>query len=94
MLSTEKIEWTVGDLISKNPATLSMGQNLLKLACMVAPDMCDYQNVSQIFDIFFCLGIHGGSVKLGPKMVILKWKWVLLLKILKKIWDTFFKFNL
>ena len=42
-LSIEKLEWSVGGLISKNSAPLS-----LKI-CMVAPDMCDYQNVSQIF---------------------------------------------
>ena len=35
---------------------------------MVAPDMCDYQNVSQIFDILLSLGIHSGNVKLGPKI--------------------------
>ena len=33
---------------------------------MVAPDMCDYQTVSQIFDILFRLGTHRGNVKLGP----------------------------
>ena len=36
--------------------------------CMVAPDMCDYQNVSQIFYILFSVGIHRGNVKLGPKI--------------------------
>ena len=35
---------------------------------MVAPDMCDYQDVSQIFDILFTLGIHRGNVKLGTKI--------------------------
>ena len=35
---------------------------------MVAPDMCDYQNISQIFDILFSLRIHRGNVKLGPKI--------------------------
>ena len=35
---------------------------------MVALDMCDYQNISQIFYILFSLGIHRGNVKLGPKI--------------------------
>ena len=35
---------------------------------MVAPDMCDYQNISQIFYFLFSLGIHLGNVKLGPKI--------------------------
>ena len=35
---------------------------------MVAPDMCDYQNVSQIFYILFSLGMHRGNDKLGPKI--------------------------
>ena len=35
---------------------------------MVAPDMSDYQIVSQLFDILFSLGIHRGNVKLGQKI--------------------------
>ena len=35
---------------------------------MVAPDMCDYVTVSQIFDILFSLGIHRGNIELGPKI--------------------------
>ena len=35
---------------------------------MVAPDMCDYQNVYQIFDNLFSLGIHRGNVELGTKI--------------------------
>ena len=37
--------------------------------CLVASDMCDYhdyQSLSQIFYILFSLGIHRGTVKLGP----------------------------
>ena len=34
---------------------------------MVAPDMCNYQTVSQIFNIF-SLEIHRGNVRLGPKI--------------------------
>ena len=58
MLSTAKLEWTVGSLISTP---------LSPKFCMVAPDMCDYQNVSQILDNLFSLGIHKGNVKLGPE---------------------------
>ena len=35
---------------------------------MVAPETCDYQNISQIFAILFRLGIHRGNVELGPKI--------------------------
>ena len=35
---------------------------------MVAPDMCDYQYISQIFDILFSLGKHRGNVELGAKI--------------------------
>ena len=35
---------------------------------MVATDICDYQNVSQIFYVLFSLGIHISNVKLGPKI--------------------------
>ena len=35
--------------------------------CLVAPDMCDYQNISQIFDFLFSLGIHRRNIKLRPK---------------------------
>ena len=35
---------------------------------MVALDICDYQNVSQIFYILLSLGKHRGYVKLGPKI--------------------------
>ena len=35
---------------------------------MDVPDMCDYQIISQIFDILFNLGKHRGNVKLGQKI--------------------------
>ena len=35
---------------------------------MIAPNMSDYQNISQLFDNLFSLGIHKGNVKLGPKI--------------------------
>ena len=35
---------------------------------MVALDICDYQNVSQIFFILFSLGKHRGYVELGPNI--------------------------
>ena len=35
---------------------------------MVAPDMCVYQNVTQIFDILFSLGKYWVNVQLGPKI--------------------------
>ena len=34
---------------------------------LVAPDMCDYQNIYQIFDILFSLGIHRRNIKLRQK---------------------------
>ena len=36
--------------------------------CLVALDMCDFQNISQIFYILLSLGIHRGNVNLGPRI--------------------------
>ena len=35
---------------------------------MVAPDICDYQNLSQIFYILLSLGKNRGNVKKGLKI--------------------------
>ena len=35
---------------------------------MVALDMCDFQNISQIIYILLSLGIHRGNVNLGPRI--------------------------
>ena len=41
---------------------------------LVSPDICDYQTVSQNFDILLSSGISRGSVKVVPKLVTMKCK--------------------
>ena len=51
-----------GGINLKDSASLS-----LKI-CLVVPDICDYQIISQIFDILFSFGINRGNVKSVPKI--------------------------
>ena len=66
LLSTVKLEWTVGGLISKDSASLSMGQNLRKFAWL--PLTCLTTKSISDFLYLFILGIRRGNVTLGPKI--------------------------
>ena len=51
-----------GGINLKDSASLS-----LKI-CLDVPEICDYQILSQIFDILFSFGINRGNVKSVPKI--------------------------
>ena len=63
---------------------------------MLAPAMCDYQTVSQIFDVLFSLGIHRENVKLGPTIGNFEVQMGVTFEYedLEKMWEKIFKFNL
>ena len=65
MLSTEKLEWTVGGFKSKDSAQDYIYEPKSLKICIVATDMFDYHTVSQMFDILCSLGIHR---EYGPKI--------------------------
>ena len=59
VLPTVKLKCNVSGIILKDSAYYLYGSISLKI-CMVSPDMCDYQTVSQIF--FINLEIKGGNI--------------------------------